>query len=196
MGDSLASGSGMDGAGGDGGNDYTNNNPMGFINKKHLTPRVQKMKWTEANDRKLLLFAMGREISTKEYALIAAEFPEEPTPKAIQERLTKLRAEQMRALVRIGLAGPQTEINLLPGTEAAAEGSPDPTPAPVTPTPAQQTFGQRTAYGANPTTAQAQEQEAAEMLLALSGSGKKKSKLGPKKPKKVMRKDSDDEQEE
>lgn len=33
------------------------------------------MTWTAANDRKLLLLALGREIRPHEYATIAASFP-------------------------------------------------------------------------------------------------------------------------
>ncbi|KAF2484689.1 hypothetical protein BDY17DRAFT_309866 [Neohortaea acidophila] len=51
----------------------------------------------------LLLLALGREITPAQYAIIAASFPENPTPKAIQERLTKLRKEQNAETTRLGL---------------------------------------------------------------------------------------------
>jgi hypothetical protein len=47
----------------------------GFINEKHGRTRAQKMTWTTANDRKLLLIGLGKEISPKEYAIIAGSFP-------------------------------------------------------------------------------------------------------------------------
>jgi len=47
---------------------------------------------------------------------------ERPTPKAVQERYTKLRAKQMVELNEMHMAGPQTEIQLLPGTSADDDG--------------------------------------------------------------------------
>lgn len=61
------------------------------------------MKWTDAKDRKLLLFGLGRDISGNELQKIADSFPEEPTAKAIQERLTKLRVLTRQALKETGI---------------------------------------------------------------------------------------------
>ncbi|KAK0940247.1 hypothetical protein LTR29_008145 [Friedmanniomyces endolithicus] len=89
-------------------NDYSNGNDRGFI--KPLRPRRQRVKWTPANDRKLLLLGLQREIIPKEHAAIAASFPEGPTIKSIQEHLTKLRKEQLVALDAIGLGHPTLPI--------------------------------------------------------------------------------------
>lgn len=70
------------------------------------TPRprkTQKMKWTTDNDMMLLLFANGRDVAGTELKRIADWFPEKPTPKAIQERLTKLRAKTRRLLKDSGI---------------------------------------------------------------------------------------------
>ncbi|KAK3052530.1 hypothetical protein LTR09_006384 [Extremus antarcticus] len=74
------------------------NNNYGFLNPRHATPRVQKIKWDAENDVKLLLYGLGREISPKEYEAIAASFPEKPTPKSVQERVAKLRREQKQMI--------------------------------------------------------------------------------------------------
>ncbi|KAK4961142.1 hypothetical protein LTR10_001632 [Elasticomyces elasticus] len=91
--------------------DYTNGNQSGML--KDYKPRTQVMKWTAANDRKLMMFAFMREISPKEYAAIAASFPEGPTPKAVQERLTKLRKESILAVREIGLEVGKLEVRAL-----------------------------------------------------------------------------------
>ncbi|KAK3655769.1 hypothetical protein LTR56_003418 [Elasticomyces elasticus] len=91
--------------------DYTTGNAAGML--KPYTPRTQVMKWTAANDRKLMMFAFMREISPKEYAAIAASFPEGPTPKAVQERLTKLRKESILAVREIGLEVGKLEVRAL-----------------------------------------------------------------------------------
>ncbi|KAK5681117.1 hypothetical protein LTS10_006878 [Elasticomyces elasticus] len=99
--------------------DYTTGNAAGML--KPYTPRTQVMKWTAANDRKLMMFAFMREISPKEYAAIAASFPEGPTPKAVQERLTKLRKESILAVREIGLEVGKLEVRAL----LAADDVPD-----------------------------------------------------------------------
>ncbi|KAK1819690.1 hypothetical protein LTR12_005860 [Friedmanniomyces endolithicus] len=88
--------------------DYSNGNDRGFI--KPLRPRRQRVKWTAANDRKLLLLGLQREIIPKEHAAIAASFLEGPTIKSIQEHLTKLRKEQLVALDALGLGHPTLPI--------------------------------------------------------------------------------------
>lgn len=75
-----------------------------------------------ANNQQLLLFGLGREISPKEYKMMATTFEgestkndralrgalltrstsEQPTAKAVQERLTKLRKEQITTLTQTG----------------------------------------------------------------------------------------------
>ncbi|EMC97923.1 hypothetical protein BAUCODRAFT_146525 [Baudoinia panamericana UAMH 10762] len=82
--------------------DHPNNRPGGFI-KPPPPARQQRIKWTADNDRKLLLFALGRHPSGKESQAIADWFDEKPTGKAIQERLTKLRAEQRRIVAEAGI---------------------------------------------------------------------------------------------
>lgn len=52
-----------------------NNNPHGFLNPRRDTLRVSKIKWSEANDIKLLLLAMGRELKAEDYQAIADSFP-------------------------------------------------------------------------------------------------------------------------
>lgn len=61
------------------------------------------MKWTAENDRQLLLFGFGRNQSRSEFAAIAESFPEKPTAKAVEERLTKLRAQQRIVLKQWGI---------------------------------------------------------------------------------------------
>lgn len=73
--------------------------------------REQKVRWTAENDKKLLLFAFGKRIPATEFKVIAATFEgmfaspvqilqcanaifaEGPSPKSIQERLSKLRKQ-------------------------------------------------------------------------------------------------------
>ena len=66
-------------------------------------PKSRKMKWTAENDRSLLLFGLGRDISGIEYQPIADSFKEKPTAKAVQERLTKLRAAGRKVLKESGI---------------------------------------------------------------------------------------------
>lgn len=61
------------------------------------------MKWTDAKDRQLLIFGLGRDISGSELQKIADSFPEQPTAKAVQERLTKLRVLTRKALKDSGI---------------------------------------------------------------------------------------------
>lgn len=65
--------------------------------------KTQKMRWTTENDMMLLLFGLGRDIAGSEYKLIADWFAEKPTPKAIQERLTKLRGKTRQVLRESGI---------------------------------------------------------------------------------------------
>jgi hypothetical protein len=67
------------------------------------------MKWNADNDRQLLIFGLGRDVSGKEYKAIASSFPERPTPKAVQERLTKLRGETRDLLKKWGIYDPDTD---------------------------------------------------------------------------------------
>jgi len=75
----------------------------GFHNADAARPKSRKMKWTAENDRGLLLFGLGRDVSGAEYQAIADWFTEKPTPKAIQERLTKLRAAGRKVLKESGI---------------------------------------------------------------------------------------------
>ena len=78
------------------------------------------MRWGLKEDRQLLLYTLGKEVCSKEYPAIADSFTEKPTVKAIQERLTKLRAEQMQQIYKAGiLETPSTSIH------AADEGDND-----------------------------------------------------------------------
>ena len=61
------------------------------------------MKWTAENDRTLLLVGFGRDIPGIEFQAIADYFKEKPTAKAVQERLTKLRAAQRKVLKDSGI---------------------------------------------------------------------------------------------
>jgi hypothetical protein len=75
----------------------------GFLNAEAGRPKSRKMKWTAENDRSLLLFGFGRDISGAEYQAIASWFKEKPTAKAVQERLTKLRAAGRKVLKESGI---------------------------------------------------------------------------------------------
>ena len=75
----------------------------GFLGADALRPKSRKMKWTTENDRQLLLFGFGRDISSGEYQAIADSFNENPTAKAVQERLTKLRAAGRKVLKESGI---------------------------------------------------------------------------------------------
>jgi hypothetical protein len=90
------------------------------------------MKWTPENDCKLLIFGLGRDISGKEYKAIAKQFPEEPTEKAIQERLTKLRGQCRTALKDAGIYDPDRERSRSSPPDASRSrrtGHPAPTPS-------------------------------------------------------------------
>lgn len=78
----------------------------GFLNADAARPKSRKMKWTAENDRSLLLFGFGRDISGVEYPAIANWFEEKPTAKAVQERLTKLRAAGRKVLKESGIFDP------------------------------------------------------------------------------------------
>ncbi|KAJ9631733.1 hypothetical protein H2203_000133 [Taxawa tesnikishii (nom. ined.)] len=80
-----------------------------YINPRHLTARRQAVKWDAETDRKLLLVGLGREIRPAEFEMIALSFPEKPTPKAIQERLAKLRREQRTVLQALAVMQGQAE---------------------------------------------------------------------------------------
>jgi hypothetical protein len=75
----------------------------GFLNADAERPKSRKMKWTVENDRSLLLFGFGRNISKAEHQAIADFFKEKPTAKAVQERLTKLRAAGRKVLKESGI---------------------------------------------------------------------------------------------
>lgn len=75
----------------------------GFIDLNRARPKGQKMKWTAERDRRLLIFGLGRDIAGRELQAIADSFPERPTQKAVQERLTKLRAQTRQALKDTGI---------------------------------------------------------------------------------------------
>jgi hypothetical protein len=86
--------------------------PARFIHEHHdggslrpgaLRPKSRKMKWTAENDRTLLLVGFGRDIPGIEFQAIADYFKEKPTAKAVQERLTKLRAAQRKVLKDSGI---------------------------------------------------------------------------------------------
>lgn len=74
----------------------------GFLNPDAARGK-RKMKWTAENDRQLLLFGFGRNQSRSEFAAIAESFPEKPTAKAVEERYTKLRAQQRIVLKQSGI---------------------------------------------------------------------------------------------
>lgn len=78
----------------------------GFLNADAARPKTRKMKWTAENDRSLLLFGFGRDISGIEYPAIANWFEEKPTAKAVQERLTKLRVAGRKVLKESGIFDP------------------------------------------------------------------------------------------
>ncbi|TKA79168.1 hypothetical protein B0A55_03481 [Friedmanniomyces simplex] len=99
--------------------DYENGKERGFIKPQHS--RVQKMKWTVANDRKLLLFGLQRAISPKQFPAIAASFTEQPSAKSIQEQLSKLRKEQLAALDEIELEHPTLAIADLDSEDDVSE---------------------------------------------------------------------------
>jgi hypothetical protein len=75
----------------------------GYYSPEGGRPKSRKMKWTAENDRSLLLFGFGRGISGVEYQAIANWFKEKPTAKAVQERLTKLRAAGRKVLKESGI---------------------------------------------------------------------------------------------
>jgi hypothetical protein len=81
----------------------------GFINPDSARGRERRMRWNADNDRQLLIFGLGRDVSGKEYEAIASSFPERPTPKAIQERLTKLRVETRDFLKKYGIYDPDAD---------------------------------------------------------------------------------------
>ncbi|KAK4554038.1 hypothetical protein LTR86_008879 [Recurvomyces mirabilis] len=85
-------------------NDNKNNDKnFGFIGP-HPKRRPQRMRWTEKNDIKLLLFGFDRdEIKGSEYQGIADSFVEKPTRKSVVERMTKLRAERNGLLRELGV---------------------------------------------------------------------------------------------
>ncbi|KAF2720506.1 hypothetical protein K431DRAFT_304331 [Polychaeton citri CBS 116435] len=82
----------------------------GWIKRKRVESARPHMKWTPSNDRKLLLFGLGREIYPSQYSTIASAFPEKPTVKAVAERLVKLRKEQKSQLNKYGLTEPEADI--------------------------------------------------------------------------------------
>lgn len=112
----------------------------GFFGPDALRPKSRKVKWTPESDRQLLLFGFGRDISGSEYQAIADSFKEKPTAKAVQERLTKLRAAGRKVLKDSGIfdAGAQRNMSTASQTPAprdmtAASQAPS-VPQPATPT--------------------------------------------------------------
>jgi hypothetical protein len=83
----------------------------GYFGPEGGRPKSRKMKWTAENDRSLLLFGFGRDISGVEYQAIANWFKEKPTAKAVQERLTKLRAAGRKVLKESGIFGADAPRN-------------------------------------------------------------------------------------
>ncbi|KAK5156197.1 hypothetical protein LTS14_005084 [Recurvomyces mirabilis] len=78
-------------------------NNFGFIGPSPKR-RPQRMRWTEENDIKLLLFGFDRdEIKGSEYQGIADSFVEKPTRKSVVERVTKLRTERNGLLRELGV---------------------------------------------------------------------------------------------
>lgn len=65
------------------------------------------MKWDAEADRRLLIFGFGREIRSNEYKIIADQYEQKPTVKAIQERITKIRVEVRKALKETGIFDPE-----------------------------------------------------------------------------------------
>ena len=75
----------------------------GFINPDNARPRDRRMRWTDSADRQLLIFGFGRDINSSEYQAISDTYPEKPTTKAVQERITKLRVATRKALKDSGI---------------------------------------------------------------------------------------------
>lgn len=80
----------------------------GSINPNRTGPKA-KIRWTVENDYTLLLFGLHREIAGHEFPKIAEYFKETPTPKAVQERLTKLRARTRQVLRESGIYDAETQ---------------------------------------------------------------------------------------
>jgi hypothetical protein len=92
----------------------------GFYRPDVLRPKSRRVKWTSENDRQLLLFGFGRDISGKEYQAIADSFKENPTAKAVQERLTKLRAAGRKVLKDSGIFDPDAPRNMSTASQTPA----------------------------------------------------------------------------
>ncbi len=101
-----------------------------------VSTTVQAFIWTPAQDRMLLLYALGRYITAHEYRRIARTIPGKfnsdgkhkclpcecyilltssfstwrPTPQAVQQRLVTLRSQQVAVLAVASLASPTTTI--------------------------------------------------------------------------------------
>ncbi|KAK5134826.1 hypothetical protein LTR08_006058 [Meristemomyces frigidus] len=94
--------------------DYQNGNVGGFVKPSAHKRREQRVKWTAENDRKLLIYTNGQN----------------PTPKAIEVRISKLRMETEQRVMQDGLPGIHTALNVLPGTEMDL-GSDDDSPSTI-----------------------------------------------------------------
>lgn len=93
------------------------------------------MKWTPERDRRLLIFGLGRDITGKEFQPIANSFPEKPTAKAVQERLTKLRVQTRQALKETGIydidaVRQQQQQASIPRTQSVSQSTTTPTQRP------------------------------------------------------------------
>jgi hypothetical protein len=116
----------------------------GFLGADAERPKSRKMKWTAENDRSLLLFGFGRDITKVEFQAIADWFKEKPTAKAVQERLTKLRAAGRKVLKESGIFDADASRDT-PTTSRAPSVAQTPAPSqqsmrPVTPAPGLSSF--------------------------------------------------------
>ncbi|KXL49092.1 hypothetical protein M433DRAFT_483973 [Acidomyces richmondensis BFW] len=71
---------------------------VGFLNSRRVvpgsTPRQQKMSWSAAEDRRLLLFGLERKMEFKDHAAIAKVFPESRTAHPQGDSRTHRQAPQ------------------------------------------------------------------------------------------------------
>jgi hypothetical protein len=116
----------------------------GFFGADALRPKSRKMKWTTENDRQLLLFGFGRDISRGEYQAIADSFKEKPTAKAVEERLTKLRAAGRKVLKESGIFDANAQRDMSTAAQMPApRGMSAASPVAQTATPSQQKSGRK-----------------------------------------------------
>ncbi|KAK3052522.1 hypothetical protein LTR09_006376 [Extremus antarcticus] len=67
-------------------------------------------KWTPASDRTLLLFALGRQLVSADFRMIAVMLPGTPTRAKVRARLVILRARQLVVVAATSLTAPSTTI--------------------------------------------------------------------------------------